>query len=345
MSDMTQDDGINPFSERIGHQSILVVGIAGKGKTFLASTAPGKVAWMAIEKQGLDNLKQAIVMHGRDRNDIHVFDVRHQWDPNNPKRLLKNREGKPLSAMQYLKDKLAQWEVDPQGFDSIVIDSGTALQELEKFLIQREKGKLTQQDWMKIIDDLTYIALTLRDLRMNSLMIFTSNQIQDEESKMYHRISVYGKKLFQDLPRYFNLAVTMVSKTDRAGEETYSAITKGDDRYITKGHLALDRIEVPNVQVWFDKMSKFWKDNEQTGIPQDGEQTSEAQEPELSKSEQRLANPKTTKLFEDLSKYEVWPKAKRLRCVDKYRQDEKLWSVLEARLEAAVKKEEEKDSK
>jgi len=54
--------------------------------------------------------------------------------------------------------------------------------------------------------------------------------------------------------------------------------------------------------------------------------------------EQRLADPTTTKLFDALSTYMKITPAKRLQTVKKYKEDEKLWEVLETQLKKAEDK-------
>lgn len=325
-------EGRNPFSDDIGHQNILACGIAGHGKSFLAATMPGRIAYLCVESQAVDNIKQAMIMHGRRPEEIRVFEIKKHLDPSDPagRRLLKGAGGKPLTAMQYLRDLLSALETDPSGFDSVVLDSLTALQEAEKFWIQADKDKMSQRDWGEIIDNVTEVCVKLRDLRLHTMAIATTTVVQDDESRMFQRLSVFGKKLPTDLPRYFNLAVTMMKKTDPSGVEVHKAVTSAGEKYITKGHLALEQVEEPDVRKWFEKMNTFWGEHGQSDIPQEGVVTREA--PKMSAAEaatqERLNHPEVKRLFDLLGA----PDAKRLVTVKKYRSLDKLLEVLKGRV-------------
>ena len=332
MSDSILDDGTNPFSDDIGHQNILACGLPGMGKTFLAATMPGKIAYLCVESQAVDNIKQAMIMHGRDPNDIKIFGIRNHVDPTDPrgKRLLKGPSGKPLTAMQYVRDILTALESDPRGFTSVVLDSVTALQELEKFWLQADKDRMTQKDWSDIIDNTGEVCIRFRDLRLHTMAIATTTVIQDEENRMHQRISIFGKKLPTDLPRYFNIAVTMKKGANQQGEEVHRAITSAGDQYVTKGHLALENVEVPDVRLWFDKMSAFWGEHGQSDVPKDAQVTHKSVpvNDEEAQVQERLANPEIKALFDKLEA----PQAKRRATLAKYRSDEKLIQALRDRV-------------
>ena len=341
----TTIQGKDPFSDDVGHQNILACGPAGSGKTFLATSMPGKVAYLVVESQATDNIKQAFVHHGRKKGDIEIFEIRPQYDPSGPRRgkLLKNNHGKLLTPVQVVKDTCDYIVSNPQlGFTSIVLDSLTALQELEKFGLQEEKPTLSQRDWGDIIDDVTKMCTDFRDLKFNTMVIVTTTVLQDDENRMHHRISLFGKKLPTDLPRYFNLAVTMRRKrNNESGESSHEVLTSADNRYITKGHLALDPVEVPDVRVWFEKMNTFWSGHGTSQIPDEAgfyeppPQTNSEED----KIEIRLESPQVKELFEKLGAPEpdkvngVWDrKNSRVKAVLKYRNETKLIEQLTKRV-------------
>ena len=346
-------EGRDPFSDDVGHQNILVVGPAGSGKTFIAPTMPGKIAILSAEAQGVDNIKQAIVHHGKNREDVKIFKVENKYDPADPRRrrLLKNDKGKPMTAVQYVYDFIETLSFDNMGFTSVVLDSLTALQELEKFWAKEDKQRLTQSDWGEIIEDVIKVCVKFRDLKLHTMVIATTTAAQDDENRMHHRVSLFGKKLPNDLPRYFNIAVTLQRTRDReSGQNVHSVITAGDHRYVTKGHLALDEREVPNAGVWFKKMSEFWEANGGVALPTEGEVTSTTPEvdPEEDKLQARLESPKIKELFDALKAPEpklingAWDRNNpRVAALMKYRSDIKLVEQLQKRLDEKQAKEDD----
>ena len=337
------DEGYDPFSTEIGHQNILVSGIAGTGKTFVGASMPGRIAYMMIESQAQDNLKQAIVHHQIERGNIKVFPIRNRIDRADPKgkRLLMNAAGLELTASQVLKDHLNRLAVDPQGFDSVVVDSLTALQELDKFWTKKKKTKIHQADWGDIIDNITDVSLYLRDLRLHTMAIVTTTKEQDDGNRYHHRLSLFGKKLPTDLPRYYNVAATIMSKEDESGKTVRKAVFMQDDRFITKSHLALDDVEEPNVKSWFKKMDAFWGEHQIAPMPVKGEITMQKSEfdQRAEEMELRLQDPEIKDLFDKIKA----PKAKRLAGLRKYSDDDELKEVLQARIDELASIKEKKD--
>jgi len=328
------DEGYDPFSEEIGHQNILIAGLAGRGKTFLGTTMPGKVAYLMVESHAQDNIKQAYIHHNHQRGKIHTFPIRNRIDSKDPRgrRLLKNEAGKELTATQVLKDRLAKFARDPGDFDSVVVDSLTALQEIDKFWTQGVKSKLTQNDWMGVIDNIAEIAMLLRDLRLHTMAIVTTDTDKDDQNRFIQKLSLFGSKLPTNLPRYFNLAATVHSIPNKdTGKRDRKAILADDPRFITKPHLALDDIEDLDVSKWFDKMNKFWGEHGAQSLPDHSEVTVE--ETDAEKEEQalqaRLSNPELNALFDKIKA----PNGKRLAGLKKYPDDDELKKVLQSRID------------
>ena len=325
--------GVSPLSTNVGHLSMLLYGQSGNGKTSLAATMPGKVAYLLTEPQGSLVVKDVMLESGRTEGDVQIFFIEDQRDKTGE--LFKDDKGRNITAEVYLDLVLTKLERTPGDFSAVVLDSLTDMQQRLKDRIEASKaGKpLAIQEWGKIVDYTRRLSKRLRNLRMHTCIITLATEVQDESNQMVVRPSLIGKKLPADIQQYFNIVGFVDKEWQRDGGERYFVrMQSSADKMNTKGHRALKAEEVPDIGVWLDKISAYWEERAQSPLPKKAEITVEDKGPELSPEEkslrERLDNPKLKELFDRLGTSEE----NKMAGLKKFRNDDKLIEVLEARL-------------
>jgi hypothetical protein len=158
-------------------------------------------------------------------------------------------------------------------------------------------------------------------------------EVQDEENRMRYLPNLVGKKLPGDIPQYFNVVgFTRKSYDEKNEKERYFVMTRSTSGIIdTKSHAALDSEEEPNVAAWVEKISVYWEDKNQGGMPTESAVT--RPEPEFDPAEQkhvdRVDKPEIKALFDKLGT----PIEHRIIASKKYMTDKKLIEVIEKRID------------
>lgn len=328
--------GLNPLDARAGHLNVLLYGISGNGKSTCTATAPGNVCYLLSEPQAKkaiqDKVRRDIAAGLREPGSLEIFEIEEKRDAN----------GKIVrTKMEHLNQTLASLERDPEGFDSVVLDSLSDMQESHVDSIEEKNGKMRVQDWGRVIKDTEKLCRRLRDMKMHTFVITLADEDKDDESRVYYRPALKGRKLPHSLPKYFNL-VTYIDKINRDGENIHIArMNAPSNRFTTKAPMALDKVEPTDIREWIAKMDaeedKFGGEH----VPSESEITETRPEPIDSGNEKinkRLQNPKTIELFEALAKFVDFDEETKIKTLTKYKSNEKLWDVLSRKLEEAEAK-------
>lgn len=339
---LLQTKGVSAFSVKANYLKILAYAPSGNGKTSLIGTMPGKVAVLAGEKQGGLSIARTARDLKRPESDITIFHLEDQIDP---------RTGKVTQyAGEYAKALITDLEKGDHDFDALALDSLTDIQSTIVSGMKKKKGgldkTLSQQEWGVVIDETRDLCKRLRDLPMHVLLVALAMHLQDDAQKSLWRPSLFGKKLPEDLPQYFNLVV--FPKRDRVRGEgmraRYYVVTEGGDEAYTKGHPALGSEEEPNITKWVEKINAYGLEAGEGAISVKVEHKVKADAPP-DPIQVLIADEEVKGLFDQLSA----PEAKRVATAKKYNGDRaKLIEILVTAVEdhnKAAAKQAERDAK
>lgn len=140
-------------------------------------------------------------------------------------------------------------------FDAVILDSLTDCQRIikEAYTKAQASGRQTTdiETWQLIIDLTGRLAREVRDVDTHAVIIVLDRETEDG----HHRAAVSGKNLPGELNQYFNLAGFCHSKTMDDGEIRHQVLFRtGGEKWLVKGHPALDAIEPPEPLYWAAKM-------------------------------------------------------------------------------------------
>lgn len=333
------DDLVEASEAKVSYIKVLAYGPSGGGKTSLMSTMPGPVLVLLTEKQGEMSIRrvnpQAKIRYIEDKIRCKCHGKLAAKCPDGaPKGTEKVRAADDLYATL---DELA---TKKHPFVSVVLDSLTDLQQV---LLSDMKGgkpgaQISLPEWGKLIDRTKDLVIRLRNLNMHVGIICLSDEVQDNNSRMIYRPSLAGKKLPGNVIQYFNLCcfVRKVREPSAVGGAIHQAVFDAGDEYYTKGHPALEAVEVPNVRAWVEKIAAYAIEHNEGDMPSHSAPVAPERSPNPNKANddlitKRLANPKIKELFDRLDA----PEAKRRAGAEKYRSDDKLIEVLTKRVAEA----------
>lgn len=220
----------------------LIYGESGIGKTFIASTLPGKTLIISAEK-GLLSLSNF---------DIDVVDISV------------NDEGKVLNKTSRLEEfkklqvLLHSKEIQDK-YDNIFIDSVTEIaQNIVEHLSDKYKDKSdTMKLWGDYNKEITLIIKLMRDLpKFNVIMTALVKFDKDDQDQRYAMIDLQGSILnkipqFFDEVFYYNMAIGEDKKLKRVLQ------TSKSDRFVAKDRSGkLNAVETPDLTVVFNKIKK-----------------------------------------------------------------------------------------
>ena len=175
------------------------------------------------------------------------------------------------NALKEIRELHAQGKAP---WETICLDGITESQIILKDeLMARSMGKekLTLEDWGILIDKTISICRSYRDLPFHVVVTALATEEVTKEEGRIVRPSVYGKRLPNEIAGFFNVVSCLFKKTDDDGFVVHKALISGVDRFLTKGHPGLDGIEVPELDVWIEKMSRpvptDYFDNKQPKLP------------------------------------------------------------------------------
>jgi len=206
---------------------ILVYGMAGAGKTYLAKTAPGKVLVISAEA-GLLSIKDA--------NNVEAIEVKEASEVMELHNALKS------GALQY---------------DTVCLDS---VSEISEILLTWEKSrsKDPRMAYGNVQESVTNLMRAFRDLNMHVLFLCKEDVVNDD-GVLRHAPKMVGTKLGESITYFFDevLALRIIEDQDEDGKNvqtrwlqtTYGQGYKAKDR---SGKL--EAFEKPNITALIEKL-------------------------------------------------------------------------------------------
>lgn len=229
---------------------LLITGLSGSGKTTLLATADDALI-LQCEEQGIHSLRamkpKAKIIHIK------------SWDH--------------LSqTFGWILKKIAANDFP---YRTICLDSIHDAQDLfaKKLMAgSADKVKLTMDEFGLLASRTLMLLDTIKRMPRHAVVVTKAEEFVDGED-LKVRPGGLGKKAPENMPYYFNVVGYCFKRLPEAGgRPEYFVLTDGHDKYVTKGHPALNPTEVQNVQHWIDKMlSADFAGVLKPAVPREGE--------------------------------------------------------------------------
>ena len=215
---------------------ILVYGMAGAGKTYLARTAPGKVLVISAE---------AGLLSIRDAQNVEAIEVKSAAE------VVEVYEALRSGKLQY---------------DTVCLDS---ISEISELLLQAEKAKHkdARKAYGEVQESVTNVMRAFRDLQMHVMFICKEDKVNND-GVFEQAPKMVGTKLGQSITYFFDEVLAL-----RVIEDTYAEGNPVQARWlqtrIGQGYVAKDRsgkleaFEEPNLTKLIEKLG-FAKTQNQT---------------------------------------------------------------------------------
>ena len=159
-----------PSSHKV---KVLIYGASGSGKTSFAGTAPN-VIWAAAEKG--------------------LLSVAHT-----------NPQYKEIKSVQDLKDLHTFLNAGGHGYETVVIDTITELNERIKEDLERKRGGQMQiRDWGTLAKQIRGVLRDFADLNMHVIFLAQESVVKDDERIEKITPALNGKSEYE-IPRYFDI--------------------------------------------------------------------------------------------------------------------------------------------
>lgn len=185
----------------------------------------------------------------------------------------KNPNYVDIRSLQDLNDLLAFLTKGGHGYETVIIDSITEINDIIKSEIEKKNGKQMQlQDWGNLQKKIVTILRGYRDLDMNVLFIAQEKEGAKDENGASQKIVPNLNGDMAERIAYFMdiVGYIFVEKTG-----AHKVITASSPRYLTKDRTGLvSNDEEPNFQVWIDKVREM-KTSETEDVLKDIETPSE----------------------------------------------------------------------
>lgn len=240
---------------------MLCMGFSGGGKTTLAATAKDPLI-LLLEPQGLISIK-AIAPDA----SVIVVDGKHM-NPETGERvpIIDPNTGEAIFAWDHLMRTLA-WvkrNIGTEAFpwSTLCVDSFQDAMWVFMYKLLRGKGvddpdnppRLTQGEYGTLGDRALDMIRFLKALPIDLIVTTKAEEYVDgEELKV--RPGGIGKIAPENVAYHFNLVVyTYKHLVTEGSRPDYLVLTDGHDKYITKGHAALDPVEIQNADYMFARI-------------------------------------------------------------------------------------------
>ena len=206
---------------------ILVYGMAGAGKTFLARTAPGKVLVISAE---------AGLLSIRDAQNVEAIEVKSAAE------VVEVYEALRSGKLQY---------------DTVCLDS---ISEISELLLQAEKArhKDARKAYGEVQEAVTNVMRAFRDLQMHVMFICKEDKVNNDGT-FEQAPKMVGTKLGQSITYFFDevLALRVIEDTDEEGNPVQARWlqTRIGQGYVAKDRSGkLEAIEEPNLTKLIEKL-------------------------------------------------------------------------------------------
>jgi hypothetical protein len=219
-------------------RKILLHGDSGSGKTRIGAMAPSPII-ILTEPNGLATIQAS----NPDAMVVEATDL--------------------ATVTRVLKDAASGQLTEKLGRKTLVLDSLTELQRMirDDILATKSGGTFTLQDWGTLTDRTRKLIRMLRNVRMDILAIALSQHENEESTGVRHTTPMFeGRKIPNEIAGYFS-AVGYVFKRYKADENnpdtkvvSHEVLFGGPQNILTKTLPGLEAVEVPDMNVWLDKM-------------------------------------------------------------------------------------------
>ena len=206
---------------------ILVYGMAGAGKTYLARTAPGKVLVISAE---------AGLLSIRDAKNVEAIEVK------NAAEVVEVYEALRSGKLQY---------------DTVCLDS---ISEISELLLQAEKAKHkdARKAYGEVQESVTNVMRAFRDLQMHVMFICKEDKVNNDGT-FEQAPKMVGTKLGQSITYFFDevLALRVIEDTDEEGNPIQARWlqTRIGQGYVAKDRSGkLEAFEEPNLTKLIEKL-------------------------------------------------------------------------------------------
>ncbi len=206
---------------------ILVYGMAGAGKTFLARTAPGKVLVISAE---------AGLLSIRDAQNVEAIEVKSAAE------VVEVYEALRSGKLQY---------------DTVCLDS---ISEISELLLQAEKArhKDARKAYGEVQESVTNVMRAFRDLQMHVMFICKEDKVNND-GVFEQAPKMVGTKLGQSITYFFDevLALRVIEDTDEEGNPVQARWlqTRIGQGYVAKDRSGkLEAFEEPNLTKLIEKL-------------------------------------------------------------------------------------------
>jgi hypothetical protein len=221
------DTATKASDANVKHLKILIHGNSGSGKSTLCGTLPGKILYLWTERQG-------VISFQRTAPNASVLEI----------------DGYSTLKSVFLELKKSG---NCGGFDSVVMDSITEMQQLVVKEVCGGKKNPTLNDWGDIQTKTTDIVRAYRNLPSNVLITSLSEEFIKEDGKTIYRPLLAGKKLPATIPQYFNI-VGYAYKDGNKDSVRHRVLLDGNSKCMSKSLPGLRYIEDPDVSYWYDRV-------------------------------------------------------------------------------------------
>tara|TARA_Y100001951_G_C11284977_1_gene268040 strand:+ start:666 stop:1403 length:738 start_codon:yes stop_codon:yes gene_type:complete len=215
---------------------ILVYGMAGAGKTYLARTAPGKVLVISAE---------AGLLSIRDAQNVEAIEVKSAAE------VVEVYEALRSGKLQY---------------DTVCLDS---ISEISELLLQAEKAKHkdARKAYGEVQESVTNVMRAFRDLQMHVMFICKEDKVNND-GVFEQAPKMVGTKLGQSITYFFDevLALRVIEDADAEGNPVQARWlqTRIGQGYVAKDRSGkLEAFEEPNLTKLIEKLG-FAKTQNQT---------------------------------------------------------------------------------
>ena len=215
---------------------ILVYGMAGAGKTYLARTAPGKVLVISAE---------AGLLSIRDAQNVEAIEVKSAAE------VVEVYEALRSGKLQY---------------DTVCLES---ISEISELLLQAEKAKHkdARKAYGEVQESVTNVMRAFRDLQMHVMFICKEDKVNND-GVFEQAPKMVGTKLGQSITYFFDevLALRVIEDADAEGNPVQARWlqTRIGQGYVAKDRSGkLEAFEEPNLTKLIEKLG-FAKTQNQT---------------------------------------------------------------------------------